>query len=224
MTAPRESALLLRAAAPEDAVNASALIYETMGTFGDFLFGQSGREGTIHVVSVIFQQAGNLLSYEHSTLAEVDGRIVGIAQAFPGADLWKATLGLMRVCIRRFGLRFGFALAWRGLPLASEPVAGAEEYYVQTLAVDPSCRNRGIGRALLENAQRRTAERGFPICSLDVMLHNPDALRFYQREGFSIARRVTSRLRAPGVQYAGFYRMVKRMDSDSSEGKAEPAR
>jgi ribosomal protein S18 acetylase RimI-like enzyme len=223
MSAVHGPSLRLRAASPEDALGAADLIYETMGTFGDYLFGQPGREESIRVVAALFRRPGHLLSFEHSTLAEADGGIVGIAQAFPGAELWKAALGLMRACIRCFGLRFALGLAWRGLPLASEPVAGADEYYVQTLAVSPSFRNRGIGRALLQNAQRQTAERGFPVCSLDVMLNNPDALRFYQREGFTIARKVESRLRAPGVQYAGFYRMRKRGYSDSSgEGARTP--
>lgn len=217
-----ETSPLLRTASPDDAGEASALIYETMGTLGDFLFGQPGRGESIRVVAALFRQAGHLLSYEHSTLAEADGRIVGIVQAFPGADLWKATLGLMRAGIRCWGLRFALRLGWRGLPLAFEPVAGADEYYVQTLAVAPSFRNRGIGRALLENAQRQTVERGFPVCSLDVLLDNTDALRFYQREGFTIARKVVTRLRAAGVQYNGFYRMVKRLDALPADANIGP--
>ncbi len=210
----------------DDAVGASALIYETMGTLGDFLFGQPGREDSSAVVgSAVSPSRPICFPMKIRRWRSRSGRIVGIAQAFPGADLWKAALGLMRVVHPAPGI---CGLPWpspgAGCPWRFEPVADADEYYVQTLAVAPAFRNRGIGRALLQNAQRQTAARGFPVCSLDVMLQNTDALRFYQREGFTIARKVVSRLRAPGVQYAGFYRMRKRGNSNSSRSGDATAR
>jgi ribosomal protein S18 acetylase RimI-like enzyme len=90
------------------------------------------------------------------------------------------------------------------------------------LAVHPRHRNRGIGRALLRDAERQGRERGCPVCSLSVMLHNTEALRFYKREGYREDLRYESKLRAPGVQYTGFYRMIKPLSgtAPSAEGAA----
>lgn len=199
-------------------MKAAALIYETTGTLGDYLFGQSNRADTVRTLAVLFREPDHLLSFQSSTLAEAGGEIIGIAQALPGADLWKANIRLAQACAKCLGFGAAIRLAWRGLPLIFEPDAEAGEFYVETLAVAPGHRNRGIGRVLLEDAERRARDLKFPVCSLSVMLQNTDALRFYQRVGYRVDRKVTTRLRAAGVQYNGFYRMVKRLDDPSVKG------
>jgi ribosomal protein S18 acetylase RimI-like enzyme len=214
---PGDTSPSLRPAAPDDAERAASIIYETMGTLGDYLLGQTRREDTIRVLAILFREKRHLLSYQFSTLAVEEGEIVGIAQAVPGADLWKATIGLARACAKCLGWRAAIRLAWRGFPLAFEPDAEAGEFYVETLAVAPAYRNRGIGRVLLEDAERRGRVLNFPVCSLSVMLQNTNALRFYHRAGYRLDRTVTTRLRAAGVQYNGFYRMIKRLEDPSTE-------
>jgi ribosomal protein S18 acetylase RimI-like enzyme len=210
--------LSLRPATPADAEKAAALIYETTGTLGDYLFGQSNRADTIRVLAVLFREPDHLLSFQTSMLAEMGGEILGIAQAHPGADLMKVNIRLARACAKRFGNGAALRLAWRGLPLMFEPDAEPGEFYVETLAVAPGYRNRGIGRVLLKDVERRARNLKYPVCSLSVMLQNTDALRFYQRVGYRADRKVITRLRAAGVQYNGFYRMVKQLDEPSGEG------
>ena len=212
-------AVVLRPAAPEDAEPAAALIYETLATLGEYLFGQPHAQGTIRVLTELFREKGHLLSYQFSTLAEADREVIGIAQALPSADLGRAVRQIVGACRRRFGLRFALRLAWRGFPLAFEPDTKPDEYYINTLAVAPARRNRGVGRTLLEDAERRGRELGLPVCSLSVMLHNADAKRLYERQGFRIDLKHISRLHAPGVNYSGFYRMVKPIASHGSSVK-----
>ncbi|MGB7538063.1 MAG: GNAT family N-acetyltransferase [Anaerolineales bacterium] len=201
--------ITLRPATPEDADPAAALIYETMGSLGDYLFGHAADKGTIRVLAALFREGGHFLSYHYSILAEAEGTVVGIAQEIPEAELSKATLQLVRALVKCFGWGAALRLAWRGFPLAFEGDAEAGEYYVSTLAVAPAYRNRGIGRALLEDAEQRARNLDISVCSLSVMLHNANAFRFYQRVGYRVDRKVISKLRAPGVQYSGFHRMVK---------------
>ena len=212
MVALHTPSLTLRPATPEDAEPAAVLMYETMGTLGDFLFGQSAGAGTIRVLAALFRERGHFLSYQYSVLAEMEGTIAGIAQEIPEAELSKATLHLARTFSKCFGWRAGFGLAWRGFPLAFEGDAEAGEFFVSTLAVAPAHRKRGIGRALLEDAERRAQDLNISTCSLSVMLHNTGAFRFYQRAGYRVDRKVISKLRAPGVQYSGFYRMIKPLE------------
>ncbi len=219
MATQDESSLTLRPAVPYDADAASALIYETMPTLGEYLFGQPDAEGTIRVLRVLFRKPGHLLSYQFSTLAEAGGEIAGIAQSLPSADLAKATVRLVRVCGKCFGLRSALRLAWRGFPLALEPDAEPGELYVNTLAVASSHRKHGVGRALLENAERQARELGLPVCSLSVMLHNSGAKKFYEQVGYRAVRKHISRLHAPGVKYTGFYRMIKPLPKNAIPAK-----
>ena len=55
--------------------------------------------------------------------------------------------------------------------------------WVEDLAVDPSRRSQGIGRALLEAAKDWARERGATHLELDTGLARDDARRFYERQG-----------------------------------------
>jgi GNAT superfamily N-acetyltransferase len=54
--------------------------------------------------------------------------------------------------------------------------------WVEDLAVDPSRRSQGIGRALLEAAKDWARERGATHLELDTGLARGDARRFYERQ------------------------------------------
>jgi ribosomal protein S18 acetylase RimI-like enzyme len=84
-----------------------------------------------------------------------------------------------------------------------------DEYYIECLSVAPTFRNRGIGGLLLAEAERLAKRAGYRKCSLGVFFSNPDARRLYERTGYRVEQEVFTKLRAPGVEYTGFYRMVK---------------
>jgi ribosomal protein S18 acetylase RimI-like enzyme len=224
MSTKQNSKIFLRPATPDDAGPAAALIYETALSLGDYIFGQTGPAGTIRVLAMLFPEKGHLFSYQYTTLAAEGEEIVGLLQALPVDDLLRAGAGLMRACFKCFGLRSTLRGIRRGWPLAFEPDSKPGEFYVDTLAVDPAHRSRGIGAVLLRDAERQARERGYAVCSLSVMLHNSDALRFYQRQGYREDLRYETKLRAPGVQYSGFHRMVKRLSGEepSVKGATHP--
>jgi GNAT superfamily N-acetyltransferase len=55
--------------------------------------------------------------------------------------------------------------------------------WVEDLAVDPSRRGAGIGKALLDTAKAWAKERGATHLELDSAVARTDAHRFYEREG-----------------------------------------
>jgi len=55
---------------------------------------------------------------------------------------------------------------------------------VHNLFVVPAARNRGVGAALLDAAERRLADAGAEAVALEVMAGNADAHRFYERRGY----------------------------------------
>lgn len=66
----------------------------------------------------------------------------------------------------------------------------APEAEMLQLAVDPSCRRRGIGSQLLRQGMRQLAGQGVQVCFLEVRRRNRGARNFYRQAGFmQIARR-----------------------------------
>ena len=61
------------------------------------------------------------------------------------------------------------------------------------LGVVPEARGRGIGRALLAQAMRDTAEMGLPQMGLAVDVANQPAVRLYEEAGFKEIRRRQAR-------------------------------
>lgn len=57
--------------------------------------------------------------------------------------------------------------------------------WINYLAVDPSCRRRGLGRALMGEAERRLRALGCPKMSLQIRRDNPEAVAFYERLGYA---------------------------------------
>lgn len=60
------------------------------------------------------------------------------------------------------------------------------------LAVQPSMRKQGMGKALLREFLKRSAALGLRTVSLEVRVQNAMAIRFYERMGFQITARLPS--------------------------------
>ncbi len=71
--------------------------------------------------------------------------------------------------------------------VAGTVMAGYEGHrgWINYLAVDPGARQRGLGRALMAEAERLLRERGCPKINLQVRRDNREAMAFYERIGFA---------------------------------------
>lgn len=56
--------------------------------------------------------------------------------------------------------------------------------WINYLGVDPACRRRGVGRALMAEAERLLRLDGCPKINLQVRTANTEAIEFYRRIGF----------------------------------------
>jgi ribosomal protein S18 acetylase RimI-like enzyme len=63
--------------------------------------------------------------------------------------------------------------------------------WVYHLAVDTTCRRRGIGRVLMRAVERELASRGCPKVNLQVLPSNRDVIAFYERLGYAVEDRVS---------------------------------
>lgn len=83
--------------------------------------------------------------------------------------------------------RLGFLLLLDTLP---DEVTLAPQAFVAYMAVEPDARRRGIGRALLAEAERLARERGLPCIAMMVTEENKAALDLYEKSGFQTERRL----------------------------------
>ena len=91
-----------------------------------------------------------LYSYKHALLAKIGGEPVGLILAYDGANYHPLRT-------RTFALLPAFA----GMDVDSmEDEAVAGEYYIDSLAVAPSQRGKGVGAALLAQAVAQAAQLG----------------------------------------------------------------
>jgi ribosomal protein S18 acetylase RimI-like enzyme len=108
-----------------------------------------------------------------NTLVAVDGdKVVGVAVAYDGADLER----LRRPFFTEVAKRFGKDMT----DIADE--TDPTEVYLDTLAVDPDYRRRGIGSDLIEATYRRARAIGKPL-GLLVDKENDRARRLYNSAG-----------------------------------------
>ena len=161
----------IRPAQTFDAEFAAPLIQEAIGAIGHHLTGTDNDTDAAHVIAQFFGLRGNRLSFTNALIAELGGRPVGIALAYPG-ELAHA-------------LDDPFRKHRRSLGLSPEVVSEAEagEFYLDTLATVAAARGQGIGAALIAACGERARALGLPLTLL-VEDGNP-ARRLYERSGLT---------------------------------------
>ncbi len=117
-----------------------------------------------------YEREGTPFSYQNCKLVELGGTPVGMLVAFP-----------MEV-----------DEGYQEPDPILVPYSVLEEdhsYYICGMAVDPEHRRKGIGTALLAEAERAGRELGFRKMSLIVFEQNFEARRLYERSGYTERRR-----------------------------------
>ncbi|TDQ63357.1 GNAT family N-acetyltransferase [Phaeovulum veldkampii] len=93
--------------------------------------------------------------------------------------------------------------------LARETVAHG--FIVDGIAVRPDHRGAGIGAALIEALCTEARARGHAEMRLDVVEENIRARALYERLGFAVRRRISSRLTRLLFDFHGTFVMVRRL-------------
>ncbi|MCY3784695.1 MAG: N-acetyltransferase [Chloroflexi bacterium] len=176
--------LLLRDARPTDRLPAGALLREALTPqLADSVFGL-GATGASRYFERLFQHPGTLWSYDITTLAELDGEVVGLVSHAPWAVLAQRRRSTLRGYWRAYGLRGLLKLIPRIRALMrASPAVPPDHWFIPCLAVAPEHRGNGVAHALLQTVYRQ-AEAHAPACSLYVPTSNATAREFYDRAGY----------------------------------------
>ncbi|HEX6509002.1 MAG TPA: GNAT family N-acetyltransferase [Chloroflexota bacterium] len=137
-----------------------------------------------------YQPAAELIhaSYEGHTDAQINDqyrslhgslRFLHNIVRFPGCGVFEAGFSWM--------LRDGSSRAPLGLVLVSR--VGERVGHITQLCVSPQHRGRGLGKLLLERSAQSLLQAGFDAVTLTVTESNSDAVRLYERFGFTCMHR-----------------------------------
>ncbi len=113
------------------------------------------------------------------------------SRVFPDDRPWNAPAAIVaRKCAQNDGLIFVATLAGS---VVGGVIAGydGQRGWLYHLAVDATCRRRGIGRALMRAVERELGLRGCPKINLQVLPSNRDVVAFYERLGYAVEERVS---------------------------------
>jgi ribosomal protein S18 acetylase RimI-like enzyme len=114
-------------------------------------------------------------SYRNSWLARFENQVAGLLLAYPLPDAEQAEDPADYPEFIR--------------PLIELENQAPGSFYINMLASYPQFRNRGIGAALMLEAERQAGQVACDVVSLEVFDQNEAALRLYQRLGYRIVDR-----------------------------------
>ena len=186
---PRPSdAVAVRPAAPDEGEPVAALLYASAGAKYDQFAGS--RRAALVLLARAFARSGNTASAEVVSVAEIDGAVAGAIAAFPSVEGDDRTRRFLRVGLRAVApWRWPRMLEIHRLGADVTPLPPPRSLYVDALASDVAFRRRGVGRALLAEAQRRARAEGMPALALDTGSANLAARALYEDFGFELSRR-----------------------------------
>lgn len=168
----------------------------------------------------MFNAGGNLFSRELTTFIDVDGAPAAMMLGYN----WRAK--------RKYDLPTGYQVL-TGLKfkivdklpvmlrcLGNIGVVNSYEYFISNLAVLPGFRSAGLGKMLLDEAERLALECGAKHISIEVEQDNGIALKLYQKNGFQIEKEASVNI----GERKHFYRMLKNIEAKQAPQKQESSR
>ncbi|HET9476908.1 MAG TPA: GNAT family N-acetyltransferase [Dehalococcoidia bacterium] len=186
----------------------------------EIMAGEPGREaeaiagsaaGARRLWMEMVRMPGSPMGWEATTVADADGKVVGVLQAGEHESSAKITPGLAILAIRIAGPLGIFGLV-RRLRVQDRvkpaPIPGA--YKVRELHVDPAFRSRGIGGALLDYAEAAARAGGYTQMTLTTTTENP-ARHLYERHGYEVVETKTDPVYQRHTGIEGRHRMVKQL-------------
>ncbi len=161
------------------------------------LFGLGDIDRAIRYFARLFATRGSDWSFDITTAAEQDGRVVGMVSHRPASEELRRDLMSGVAVMRVYGLLGSARLGWRMRHLVSpRRPAGRGEHYITFLAVAAGHRNRGIGSMLLDSAHAAAGAAGASRVGLEVLIENHAGRRLYERHGYE----EVSRKRSEGLR------------------------
>lgn len=203
--------LEIRQAELKDVEIASVLLADTMADFGVATLGLGDPEFELKALRKWFVQKDNCFSFELCKLATVDGVVAGLLLTLRGDRLAHLEGTLANGIFKVYNPVQVIRMVWRLMVLGYTKEAESDEYLVAHVAVAPEFRRRGIATQLLAEAEKEAGEQGYTKLVLEVEIGNNNALKAYEKFGFTKVLTTEFKRRAKILGCPGYYKMLKQL-------------
>lgn len=174
---------LLRVATPDDDPTAIAKhLYLTDDLIYPSLCSSCSDTDWIGFIRGNLQNKQHIFAHDHLFIAEQNSRIVAVCCLFPCGRPFSFLENVPQKDLVHY--RYVDENYFR--PLLDETLS-LDGIYISNLCVDPDCRERGVGKALLRFVIEMFSERGDIF--LDVLENNHPAINLYQGFGFRVQQK-----------------------------------
>jgi ribosomal protein S18 acetylase RimI-like enzyme len=180
-----------------------------MGPFADAALGLGDHTFCLGVLREIFSQPGNRFSHDRATLGVQGNEVAALLVAFPGNEIAGRNWAFLRQSPSIYGVRKYLRLLVNFIMGFTAKECENDEFYIAHLAVTPAFRNKGIARALLQEAEKQAAGSGLRKVSLLVEIGNTLAIMLYQAVGYTIIHTIETPKLEKRFHSPGYHRMVK---------------
>ena len=102
-------------------------------------------------------------------------------------ERWLADEGSFFLLARRDGRAIGYAFVWTEAIESATWRRDGVSGVLETLSLLPEARGSGLGARLVAMVREEVAQRGYGELAVTAVARNHDAIRFYEREGFTPA-------------------------------------
>ena len=169
----------IRGARPDEAARIAGLIIMAMTEECCLHFCGPGHDirDFRRVMTSLVSRSDTQYSYNNTLVATIEDNIVGICVSYDGALLHLLRQPFIDAAQQEWGMDHS--------SIPDETQAG--ELYIDSLAVDPEYRGRGIASLLLRATIDKSRALGLPSTGLLVDLGNPKAEALYNKVGFQYA-------------------------------------
>lgn len=203
------SSIHVRSATPVDAPAAAKLLFMTGGSVAEYLFGSDARDGAKAALEGLFEHGRNRYSHRFARVAEIDGEVAGLVLSYSGKTMSRLRLPMFGDLIGVLGVAGTTRFLFRSVPLIGVKEVQADEYFINSLAVSPEFRGRGIGTQLMALAEESAMQAGLARCSLTVDVDKERALGLYEHLGYRIEDTTRIQRLEKLLGHEGLHRMVK---------------
>lgn len=164
---------IIRKAEAEDAGAIAVLLLYAMEDIVYTFIGKNDQQAALHFMLHFTGKENNQYSYRNCWVAEINGDIMAAVNVYDGAQLYQLREPVIDHIHQHYNSTF-----------EPEDETAAGEYYIDTLAVHPTQRGKGIGSALLKFLINYYTRELRTALGLLVDEENIPAKQLYLRSGF----------------------------------------
>lgn len=165
--------IVVRNSTLQDGPEIAPLVIDAIGEIANRITGEEEPTAIIKGLIELFERTDNRNSHLNTYVAEYEGQVAGMMIIYGGDEAVQLDSNLEKW------------LAAKNAPIQTiELEARPDEFYIDTICVNPNFRGMGIGTILLNHAETLCKEKGYSKLSLSVELEKERARHLYEKIGF----------------------------------------